>query len=82
MRVEGAVEHHMGEMLWDADTGFRITPARIESSFPNGFRMARYPDGHVALQGAYSWSQGNEGGIFWKDIPTVEVDESGQEVMD
>ena len=81
MRVEDDVGHLMAEMLWDADTGFRCAPARVESSFPNAFRLAQYPDGHVALQGAYSWSQGSEGGIFWKDIPTVEVDESGHEVV-
>ena len=78
---EDQVEQHMGEMLWDADTGFRITPARMESPFPNGFRMARYPDGRVALQGAYSWSEGNLGGIIWKDVPTVVVDAHGHEVV-
>lgn len=38
--------------------------------------------GSVTLQGAYSWSQGNEGGIIWKEIPEVAVDEHGRGDMD
>ena len=84
MRLEDddLLEQHMGELLWDADCGFRMTPARMESPFPNAFRMARYPDGRMTLQGAYSWSEGREGGIFWKEVPTVEVDEHGKGLMD
>ena len=81
MRGEDDVKHPMGEMLWDADTGLRIAPARVESAFPNAFRMARYPDGSMTLQGAYSWSQGDIGGIFWRDIPLVDVDELGNEIV-
>ncbi len=72
----------LGRVDWDADTGFRIAPARVESTFPNGFRMAQYPDGSVRLQGAYSWSQGRMGGVTWKDVPTVMVNEDGQVVYD
>lgn len=59
---------------------FDVAPARIESEYPNAFRMARYPDGCVRVQGMYAWCQGSEGGVFWKDIPCVEVDEKGNEL--
>ena len=59
---------------------FVVAPVRIESQYPNAFRRAVYPNGHVVIQGAYAWSQGNEGGVFWKDLPLVRVDESGKEI--
>lgn len=69
-----------GHVCWGPDDGFRITPARIESPFPNAFRFALYPDGSRRLQGAHAWTQGSEGGVVWKDIPCVAVDEDGQEL--
>lgn len=68
----------MGRLDWDMDDGFKMAPARIESAFPNGFRMAQYPDGSLRMQGAYIWSQGKMGGITWKDLPLVQVGEDGQ----
>ena len=62
------------------DGGLRIAPARVESQYPNMFRQAVYPDGEVVIQGAYAWSQGNEGGVIWKDLPLVYVDKHGQEL--
>lgn len=70
----------MGQMTWGDQLGFHIAPARVESRFPNAFRMAQYPDGSRRIQGAYAWSQGREGGVVWKDLPMVQVDEDGQEV--
>lgn len=68
----------MGVLLWDAADGMQIAPARIEAPFPNGFRIAQYPDGSTRIQGAYAWSQGQLGGIEWRDLPIVQVDEQGQ----
>lgn len=62
------------------DSGFKIATARVESPFPNMFRQAIYPDGEITIQGAYAWSQGNEGGVIWKDLPLVYVDKHGQEL--
>lgn len=70
----------MGVLLWDAADGMQIAPARIESPYPNGFRMAQYPDGFLELQAAYSWTCGSEGGVTWKPLPVVNVDEDGQEL--
>ena len=70
----------MGRLDWDVDDGFKCSPARIEAAFPNGFRMAQYPNGGVRIQGAYAWSQGDLGGIIWKDLPLVQVDGDGQEI--
>lgn len=63
------------------DGGLRIAPARVESQCPSVFRQAVYPDGKVVIQGAYAWSQGNEGGVIWKDLPLVYVDVDGQELQ-
>ena len=67
----------MGTLDWDATDGFHLAPARIEACFPNGLRIAQYPDGRQELQGAYSWSQGNMGGVDWKPLPVVLIDEDG-----
>jgi hypothetical protein len=47
---------------------------------PHNFRLAQYPDGNKRLQGAYQWSQGQQWGIEWRDIPTVYVGNDGQEI--
>lgn len=62
------------------DGGFRVAPARIESQYPNAFRQAMYPNGKVVVQGAYAWSEGSMGGIIWKDLPLVCVDDEGKEI--
>lgn len=62
------------------DDGLVIAPARVEASYPNMLRAARYPNGEIRIQGAYAWSLGDEGGLVWRDLPLVEVDEEGQEV--
>lgn len=72
----------MGTLEWESDSGLRIAPARIEAHFPNAFRIARFPGGREELQGGYAWSQGKEGGIFWKALPVVFVDEAGMEYPD
>ena len=49
---------------------------------PSDFRFARKPDGRLILQGAYHWHSETElsGGIEWKDLPVVDVDENGKEI--
>lgn len=59
---------------------FVLIPARVESQYPNAFRQAKYPNGSVVIQGAYAWSQGSEGGVVWRDLPLVYVNEDGQEI--
>lgn len=66
----------MGELAME-NGHVTITPARIEAPFPNGFRMAQYPDGSMELQGAYIWSEGWVGGVIWKPLPIIQVDEHG-----
>lgn len=60
--------------------GFKVSPARVESPYPNMFREAIYPDGTTSIQGAYAWSQGDDGGVIWRDLPQVYVDTHGQEI--
>ena len=62
------------------DGGFNVAPARIESQYPNAFRQAMYSNGKVVVQGAYAWSEGSMGGIIWKDLPLVCVDDDGKEI--
>lgn len=69
----------MGVVSFDSFTGLNVAPARIESTSPNAFRMACYPDGSTRVQGAYAWSEGSIGGVVWKDLPVVFVDMDGQE---
>lgn len=71
--------YEFGSMAFTGD-GFVIAPARIESQYPNMFRQAVYPNGELTIQGAYAWSQGNDGGVIWKDLPLVYVNEDGQEI--
>lgn len=54
---------------------------RLISYRPNRFRLAHYPDGRIVLQGGCPWVQGNIQGVEWRDIPTVQVDESGGEIV-
>lgn len=57
--------------------GIGISAVRMQSNTPHDFRFAKYPDGSRRLQGAYVWSQGVMGGVEWRDIPVVDVDQSG-----
>jgi hypothetical protein len=56
-----------------------LTPCRMESSTPAAYRLAKKPNGEVVLQGAYQWTDGKMGGFTWRDIPTVELTETGGE---
>ncbi len=48
-----------------------IEPGRIENSQPVSFRLLQKKDGPLVLQGAIRWAQGSDGGIEWRDLPTV-----------
>jgi hypothetical protein len=53
--------------------------ARVESGTPIGYRLARYRTAegavHLKLQGAYQWTEGANGGLEWRDIETVDLDQ-------
>ena len=52
---------------------------RVEANTPHSYRVAQYPDGRLVLQGAYAWTEGfSTHGVTWRDIPVVEVDDTGQ----
>lgn len=59
-----------------------IAAVKVEYSTPRAFRIGRMPDGSIVLQGAYLWTQGDLGGIDWRTIPVVNLDESGKEIPD
>lgn len=69
----------IGTVSWSAEEGFVVSAARLEAPYPCALRMAKYPDGSLRVQGAYSWTQGSEGGLLWRDLPVVAVDEAGRE---
>lgn len=56
-----------------------IVAARVESGVPVAYRLARYRTAegavHLKLQGAYQWIQGDDGGLKWRDIETVDLDQ-------
>ena len=56
------------------------TGSKIKETVLQGLRIGVYPYGKRRVQGAYFWSQGNVGGIEWEELPTVQVNERGQEV--
>jgi len=50
-------------------------PTRTEKTSPDGYRLAKKPDGTLVLQGAYFWQEGwNTYGHEWRDIPTVDLE--------
>lgn len=52
------------------------------STRPHDIRVAQYPDGSKRVQGAYQWVEGHRTGTVWRDIPVVNVDTQGREVID
>jgi hypothetical protein len=56
-----------------------IVPTRVGSTVPVAYRLARYRTAegavHLKLQGAYRWTEGVNGGIEWRDIETVDLDQ-------
>lgn len=55
--------------------------ARIVSGTPQTFRQARKPDGQIVIQGGYVWQDGSTSGIEWKELPIVDVDDNGIEIL-
>jgi hypothetical protein len=50
-------------------------PTRTEKTSPDGYRLAKKPDGALVLQGAYFWQEDwNTYGHEWRDIPTVDLE--------
>lgn len=58
-----------------------LKPIRSESTQPCVFRYARYPNGDLRVQGGYMWHEGWSGGIVWRDLPIVDVDDDGNELI-
>jgi len=50
----------------------QIEAARINHS-PTAWRLARR-NGELILQAGSMWTQGNECGVEWNDVPTVNLD--------
>ena len=51
----------------------QIGPARV-NRYPTAWRLARR-NGELILQAGSMWTQGQEGGVEWNDLPTVDLDE-------
>lgn len=58
-----------------------VSAARTEESNPTGLRVAMHPNGVTTIQGAFRWWQGSDGGITWRDLPVVQVDFDGKEIL-
>lgn len=52
----------------------QMVPVRIEELRPLAYRLAKKPDGTLVLQGAFRWSEGECGGLEWREIPTIELE--------
>jgi hypothetical protein len=57
----------------------RAIGACMENTIPQRYRLARKSTGELILQGAYFWNDGTSFGHEWRDIPTVYLDEEGNE---
>jgi hypothetical protein len=51
--------------------GVKPDSVRIERHFPTAYRLARYPDGTLVLQGKIDWWEGALTGHTWRTLPTV-----------
>ena len=51
-----------------------IVASLVWSSAPEAYRLARYSNGDLVLQGAYTWTDGMARGVEWRDIPTVDLE--------
>jgi len=54
-------------------------PAKVMDNRPREYRLAKTHTGDLVLQGAYYWSCGMNSGFEWKTIPTVDLNEKGEE---
>lgn len=54
--------------------------SHLEQPHPTLFRIAEYPDGRKIMQGGRQWWTGNTNGVYWEDLPLVQVDECGAEI--
>ena len=61
--------------------GITLKSIRSESNTPCTFRYARYPNGELQVQGGYMWQEGWQNGITWRDLPIVDVDDDGNELI-
>lgn len=50
-------------------------PLRMESTVPSNFRLAQHKNGTLVLQGAFVWQQGQNGGVEWRNLETIQLDE-------
>lgn len=60
-------------MLGSNELDTNSNAVRVEKLSPDGYRLARKPNGELILQGAYMWQQGRDYGHEWCDIPTVDL---------
>ena len=49
-----------------------VSSVRIERPLPD-YRLVR-KNGVLALQRAYGWANGMDGGVDWRDEPTIDLD--------
>lgn len=52
---------------------------RMERATPD-YRLAVMPNNSMVLQRAFTWTQGNTGGVEWRNQPVVRLDVDGKEV--
>lgn len=55
-----------------------FTAAKCEQALPE-YRLVR-KNGTLALQRAYGWSNGTDGGVEWRDEPTIDLDDKPVEL--
>lgn len=56
-------------------TALPTNASRMESIHPITYRLATRA-GELVLQGGFQWAEAESGGIEWRDMPTVNLDDA------
>jgi hypothetical protein len=73
VNADGIFKLEPGAVIAAAGDFTLVGEVRTGSNMPTQYRLARKPDGELVLQGGFSWWCGNESGVEWRDLPTVEL---------
>lgn len=55
---------------WIACETIPLAHTRVESGTASAYKLRRKASGELVLVGAFAWSEGNVGGIEWREIET------------
>lgn len=54
-------------------TEYSMESFRMEKTTPDLYRLGKRSNGEIVLQGAFFWQEGNNSGLNWRDLETVQL---------